>query len=377
MNPLRLRTPLRLEALEDRTLLDGKVTTVIVNGRLYITGDDKANVFTLERTAGSTGTVGFHITPDASTAINDQPVGVAVDLGDALDLRVDSRGGADQVQVLGTPGSPFCRALSVEGGSGADSIKLQDVLVSSLSLSSLQGNDGFDLQRVVSGGGGSGGSVLVRCTDGSCAVSITDSTVLGPLSVVCRGATAFSSSHSSFADVTITDDGRGATPLSSSTSFDTCTAGTVRVSSRGGGHQFSMDDSRCSSLYLKYEGTQGVASSSSTTLDNSAVAIEISSWSWGMSNSFSMSSSSAGRVIDKSSPILARGSSSLYLYGGQVGSVSVSSNGAYDLKAEGTKLSSLACAVVCPPGQSSSTTLTDVDMDGAVRVTAQGSHTFR
>ncbi len=85
-----------MERLEDRTLLAGNVVGVVVAGTLTLTGDAEANTFVVDQ--AGLAEQRFRVTPDATTEINSNGVGVAVIFNVVKkDVKMNLLGGNDTV----------------------------------------------------------------------------------------------------------------------------------------------------------------------------------------------------------------------------------------------------------------------------------------
>ena len=156
---------LRVESLENRTVLTGNVTAVVSHGSLVVTGDAADNGITITQVDSDS----FQIAGDASTTINGQSLGTPVVLdGIAKNVLVDMKSGNDSVSL---DGLSIQRNLVVNGGSGNDEIALTDVFVRlNTVLRGGAGNDDISANQV-----DTGATLLIDAGKGNNSIDVSES----------------------------------------------------------------------------------------------------------------------------------------------------------------------------------------------------------
>ena len=96
---------LRIEYLEHRAVMDGRLSVNVLGGVLFITGDDKSNGATISPPSNGGGGAPpsgeFLLTPDASTAINNGSPGVSFKVsGVTAGARISLQAGDDWRQEV-------------------------------------------------------------------------------------------------------------------------------------------------------------------------------------------------------------------------------------------------------------------------------------
>lgn len=141
------------ESLESRTLLAGDVSAAVVDGDLIVQGDDLENIFTMVQIADPGGpglppgtAVAFEIIPDPTTSINGSDPGVGIIVsGITEDVEVHLGGGADELDIEGTPG-PEIVNMMIRTDSGEDSVRIRNFGASgNLKIFNSSGSDSYSL----------------------------------------------------------------------------------------------------------------------------------------------------------------------------------------------------------------------------------------
>ncbi len=124
------RRPLRIESLERRMLMAGDVSVAAVRGNLVITGDANLGVGADESILIEHDGTNYSVTGLSGTTINGGAGFVPAPI--ARDIIVDLKTGNDNVEILGASINNRLvvpRNLTIRGGTGVDSITVENVLV--------------------------------------------------------------------------------------------------------------------------------------------------------------------------------------------------------------------------------------------------------
>jgi hypothetical protein len=199
--PKRARRNARpaLQTLENRLTPAGVITATFTaaSGALVLTGDDAANVVKIA--AGS----GITLTPDANTTILGHPKGAPVSFSGTLrSLKVDMKGGDDDVSIDGTAPFQVAGAVKINLGDGNNNLVMNTTGPFSTGALTVTGGDGSDTVDIESDGTGTingaarftfnnGGSDLTLAGVSMPALSVTagDAAGLSPNDVTLNGVT--------------------------------------------------------------------------------------------------------------------------------------------------------------------------------------------
>jgi len=117
------RRRLSLESLESRTLMAGNINVSVVNGSLFIEGDNLSNAVTIQQRAPGVFRIVTFRTDGEPTLINGSSDNDQLFFGATLDVNVTMAGGNDQVRLFGvTSPALIGRNLNVNGGTGVDNL---------------------------------------------------------------------------------------------------------------------------------------------------------------------------------------------------------------------------------------------------------------
>ena len=170
------RSHLALQPLEAREVPAGKITAVLSPaGLLMLTGDDAANVVTLQVTGG-----GMTLTPDATTAINDKAAGTAVPFGAVTSIKADLKGGADTLSIDAAAAFGVSGMVSINLGDGDNTLKLATTGMVNLGGLTVTGGDGSDTVTVKGGVGSTvGGTAKLTYANGGSSTTLDGVTFAG------------------------------------------------------------------------------------------------------------------------------------------------------------------------------------------------------
>lgn len=143
------RRKLCLDALEERTLLDGNVTAVVNPfGDLIVAGDNAANELSLDQIGLAADVI--RVTGLDGTTVNGQTAPLEI-TGVTRDIRVSLRGGGDVLHLFDVQVS---RNLAINGGTGADlSTRDETTIVGRVRVAGVetQSNDNAGVNALLAG----------------------------------------------------------------------------------------------------------------------------------------------------------------------------------------------------------------------------------